>query len=58
MVCCLMSSYNYLVLYLDTFNFKCFAGFTTKEEARKYLNEISKQYITIGIAELAKPISF
>lgn len=53
-----VSNYNYLVLYLDTLNFKCFAGFTTKEEAREYLNEISKQYITIGIAELAKPISY
>lgn len=53
-----MNSYNYLVLYLDTLNFECFVGFTTKEEAREYLNEISKQYITIGIAELAKPISY
>lgn len=53
-----MNSYKYLVLYLDTLNFKYFAGFTTKEEAREYLNEISKQYITIGIAELAKPISY
>lgn len=53
-----MSNYNYLVLYSDTLNFKCFAGFATKEEAREYLNRISKQYITIGIAELAKPISF
>lgn len=54
----MMNSYKYLVLYLDTLNFKCFAGFTTKEEAREYLNRISKQYITIGIAELAKPISY
>lgn len=53
-----MSSYNYLVLYLDTLNFKCFAGFTTKEEAREYLNKISTIYNTIGIAELAKPISY
>lgn len=53
-----MNSYKYLALYLDTLNFKCFAGFATKEEAREYLNSISKQYITIGIAELAKPISF
>ena len=53
-----MNSCNYLVLYLDTINFKCFAGFTTKEEAGEYLNEISKQYITIGIAGLTKPISY
>lgn len=53
-----MNSYNYLVLYSDALNFKCFAGFATKEEAREYLNRISKQYITIGIAELAKPISY
>lgn len=58
MVCCLMNSYKYLVLYLDTLNFKCFAGFTTKEEAREYLNKISTIYNTIGIAELAKPISY
>ena len=53
-----MNSYKYLVLYLDTLNFKCFAGFTTKEEAIEDLTRISKQYITIGIAELAKPISY
>lgn len=53
-----INNYKYLVLYLDTLNFKCFADFATKEEAREYLNEISKQYITIGIAELVKPISY
>lgn len=53
-----INNYKYLVLYFDTLNFKCFAGFTTKEKAREYLNEISKQYITIGIAELSKPISY
>lgn len=50
--------YKYLVLYLDSLNFKCFAGFHTIEEAREHINKISPSYTIIGIAELAKPISY
>lgn len=49
---------KFLVLYKDSLNFKCFADFATREEARKYLEEISPMYNIIGIAELAKPIGY
>lgn len=50
--------YKYLVLYLDSLSFKCFAGFATLEEAREYLNRISPTYNVIGIAKLAEPVSY
>lgn len=46
--------YRYLVLYLDSLSFKCFAGFNTLQEARKYLNTLSSQYTVIGIAEIVE----
>ena len=53
-----MNNNKYLVLYRDSLNFKCFADFATRDEARKYLEEISPMYNIIGIAELAKPIGY